>query len=450
MSSPSATATGSAARTPAADARFLDPEEGLTRPQLRALQEERLLEILPYAYERSALTRAVWQDAGVHPRDIFSMEEFQERAPFLDQDTLRTFRARTGDPFAGLLCVRPGELGYLGSTSGTTGIPTPVAHTTMGPTETARGRDLWALGARPGDAVTVMMFSFRSGIDMLCERAPQMGLRRIFLSHTPAEVPRLFEVTRQHAPVVLYLLSTPMIMAIDEYATRTGINVREAFSCYRAAVYGGEPLGAWARGRLADWGLTVAQMTAAGDSLAATECLERSGNHVWEDQVLIEHLEPGGRTPATEGSRGELVVTSLTDRGSPLIRFRTNDIVQLNTDTCACGRAHARIRTLGRTGDVLTVGGRSVLPFDVAPALEGVDGCQAGLFQIVLDGRESDVLRVRVGYDRRHGGSLAALRAAVTETLRGHLEVAVDVTLVTNDELLTLGPPHKIPRTVRA
>jgi phenylacetate-CoA ligase len=428
---------------------FLDAEEGLSRAELDELQEQRLLEIVPYAYERSLLTREVWDEAGVHPRDIRSVDDFRERAPFIDQDTLRDFRTRHGDPFAGTLCVRPGELGYLGSTSGTTGNPTPVAHTAMGPTEIARGRELWALGARPGDAITVMLFSFRSGIDMLVERAPAMGLRRVFLSHNPAAVPRLFEVTREHSPVVLYLLSTPMILAIDEYAGEHGIDVRAEFSCYRSAVYGGEPLGGFARERVEAWGLTVAQMTSAGDAMPATECRERAGCHVWEDQVLLEHLEPGTDTPVDPGERGEMVVTSLADRASPLIRFRTNDLVQVDREPCACGRAHARIRTLGRTGDAIRVRGRAVLPSELGPALANVEACRAGLYQIVLTGRDVDVLTVRVGYDRRHGSDVGNLQSVVTATLADHLRVDVEVELVVNDELLKLGPPHKIPRTVK-
>ncbi len=360
-----------------------------------------------------------------------------------------TFALVERDPFAGTLCVRPGELGYLGSTSGTTGNPTPVAHTPMGPTEIARGRELWSLGARSGDAITVMLFSFRSGIDMLVERAPAMGLRRVFLSHTPAAVPRLFEVTREHSPTVLYLLSTPMILAIDEYAMEHGIDVREEFSCYRAAVYGGEPLGGFARDRVEAWGLTVAQMTAAGDAMPATECPARAGCHVWEDQVLLEHLEPGTNTPVEQGERGEMVVTSLADRASPLIRFRTDDLVHVDRTPCACGRAHARIRTLGRTGDAIRVRGRAVLPAELGPALETVEACRAGLYQVVLTGRDVEVLAVRVGYDHRQASDVDALQSVVTTTLVEHLKVDVEVELVVNDELLKLGPPHKIPRTVK-
>jgi phenylacetate-CoA ligase len=433
--------------TPATGSWFLDAEEALDRTALSRLQETRLLEMARYAYQHSALLRMVWDQAGIHPRDVRSLQDFTDRAPFIDQDSLREYRARTGDPYAGTLCVDVGDLGYLGMTSGTTGNPTPLAHCPHGPTETARGRELWMLGARPGDRVAVFMFTFRSGIDLLLERAPELGIQRIFLQHGSAGVPALFEATRRFSPSVLYLVSSPAIMAIDDYATRAGIDVREAFSCYRAVVYGGEALGSWARERLSAWGLTVVQMTAAGDALPATECLERNGCHVWEDQVFVEQLETGGTEPATSG-RGELVVTSLTDQASPLLRFRTGDVVTTDSTTCACGRSHVRIRTLGRTNDLLHVRGRALLPADIAPALSGFPACRGGFYQVVLPAKgPAERLTVRVGFDGTGGHTLQEQIAA---SIAARLEVPVDVTLVHNDELLAQGPPHKIPRTVRA
>jgi phenylacetate-CoA ligase len=305
------------------------------------------------------------------------------------------------------------------------------------------------MGARPGDYVAVIMFSFRSGIDMLCERAPSMGLKRIFLSQTADEIPRLFDVTARYRPSVLYMVSTPMIMAIDSYARKHGVDVRAAFSCYRAAAYGGEPLGGWAKAKLEEWGLTTVTMTAAGDAMPATECVWRAGSHVWEDLGLLEHLEPNSNKPAEPGGRGELVMTSLTDRASPLIRFRTNDFVLVDREPCRCGRTHARIRTLGRTGDLVQVGERKVMPSDIGPVLEKVDGCRAALFQIYLPREPAPRLRLRVGYDADQDPDLQGLRSSVTQALAAALEVEVDAEMIANSELLKLGPPHKIPRTVK-
>jgi phenylacetate-CoA ligase len=432
---------------PAAD--YLDPEEGLNRLELTELQESRLLKMLPYAYEHSALTRSVWKAAGVHPRDIRSIADFKAKAPFIDQDALRDFRNRAGDPFAGALCVPLQKLAYVGTTSGTTGNPTPIAHSPLGPTETARGRELWMMGARPGDYVTIMLFSFRSGIDMLCERAPAIGIKRIFLSQTQEEIPRLFEITRQFRPTVLYMLSTGMIMAIDAYARQHGINVREEFACYRSAAYGGEPIGRWARRKLQEWGLTVVNMTAAGDAMPATECLERAGSHIWEDLCLAEHLQPGSAGTARGNQRGELVMTSLTDYATPLIRYRTSDFVLMNEDRCACGRYHVRIRTLGRTGDLVQVSQRHLMPSDVAPLLESIEACQAALFQMIIPRLPERTLRLKVGYDVTLTPNIQGLRLAVTEALSAALQVPVEVSMVDNTELQKLGPPHKIPRTVK-
>jgi phenylacetate-CoA ligase len=433
----------------AVDDRFLDPEEGLGRQDLWALQEKRLLSILPYAYERSGLVRTVWDAAGVHPRDIRSIDDFEAKAPFIDQDALRAYRDAHKDPMAGTLCVPVSQLAYMGSTSGTTGNPTPIAHLPHGPTEMARGRELWMMGARPGDYIAVIMFSFRSGIDMLCERAPEIGYKRIFLSQAADEVARLFQITEKFRPTVLYILSNPMIIAIDAYARKHGVNVREVFSCYRAAAYGGEALGGWARSKLEEWGLKVVNMTAAGDAMPATECLERDGSHVWEDLGLLEHLEPGSNHPAKPGERGELVMTSLTDFASPLIRFRTNDFVLVNRDLCRCGRSHARIRTLGRTGDMVQVGERKVMPSDVGPVLETIDNCRAGLFQIYIPRTPMPELGLRVGYDADQTADLPALQKTVVDVLKAALKVEVSAEMVANSELLKLGPPHKIPRTVK-
>ncbi len=430
---------------------FLDPEEGLSRAALDDLQRVRLLEMVPYAYERSALTRQMWDRCGVRPEQVDSVESFSRLAPFVTKSDLHRFRMQTGDPFAGTLCVPIGQLGCLGSTSGTTGRPTMVAQTMGGPTETARGRELWMLGVRPGDRVAVFMFSFRSGLELLLGRAPAMGVERVFVRHSPDSVAELFEVTRRFAPRLLYLISTPAIIAIDEYARANGIDVRTEFACYRAAVYGGEPLGPWASDRLAEWNLTAVQMTAAGDSLPATECLVRTGSHVWEDQVLVELLEPGGDEPSTT-DRGELVVTSLTDKASPLLRFRTNDVVRLDRTTCQCGRTHSRIKTLGRTDDLLSVGGRTLLPSDITPLLAGVEECRMGLFQVVRPKAGSaGPLVLRVGCDDGVAtGRHAGLRGMLADMVAEHLDASLEVVVVPNSDLLRQGPPHKIPRTVSA
>ena len=87
------------------DERFFEPDvETMPRARIAALQEERILELVPYVYERSALVRKKWEEARVKPGDINSLADFTERVPFITKDDIREFRAAAQDPFGGLLC----------------------------------------------------------------------------------------------------------------------------------------------------------------------------------------------------------------------------------------------------------------------------------------------------------------------------------------------------------
>src|SRR5258708_34790785 len=98
----------------------------MPRARLEELQLERLLELLPLAYERAPLIRETWDDAGVHPRDIRTLDDFREGVPFIDKEMVRRFRDDRGDPYGGLLCVDANALAVVSPTSGRTADPTLV------------------------------------------------------------------------------------------------------------------------------------------------------------------------------------------------------------------------------------------------------------------------------------------------------------------------------------
>jgi phenylacetate-CoA ligase len=431
--------------------RFWDADvECMSRDRLDALQEEKLLgEVLPWAYERAPLIRAVWDDAGVTPADIGSMADFRALAPFVDKDAMRRYRDRHADPYGGMLAIdlaTPGVFGAIFSTSGTTGDPTlaPFAGR-EGPTILAR--EFWEMGVRPGDTFVEMLFTYRGPAIHWTIRG--IGATPIFVDHDPAELPRLVELSRRFRPTGWYNLSGPLIVAIEELAATTGVDPAEAFESYRGIVFAGEPLGPRAR-RLAEaWGMELFDHTGVGDVGAATECREHDGCHVWEDMALVDVLDPDGDRPVPDGERGELVSTTLVNLVSPLVRYRSDDLVRLTREPCRCGRTHARVWPLGRKGDEIVVDGRSVLPVDVWPAIEAVPETQAGLFQIVRPAREVDRLHLRVGYARAGTGGLGALRDRVADAVHAELGVAAQVELVEQEVLLRQGPPHKIPRVVK-
>ena len=140
------------------------------------------------------------------------------------------------------------------------------------------------------------------------------------------------------------------------------------------------------------------------------------------------------------------MATSLANNIAPLVRFRSDDIVRLTYDSCRCGRTHVRMWPLGRKSDEIVVDGVSVLPLDVWGAVESVDACAMGLFQVIRAARQVDRLQLRVGYAPEWSQRLDAVRDELMAAVLAATGVEPDVELVPNGALLRLGPPHKIPR----
>jgi phenylacetate-CoA ligase len=436
--------------------RYFVPEiETMPRADLDALREEKLLgDIVPWAYERSGLVRETWDAAGVSAADIRTMDDFREKVPFLDKDAIRSYRDRHHDPYGGLLCLDPhtsGVFSAIFSTSGTTGDPTPAPYAGRGPSMLVR--EFWELGCRPGDHFTHMLFTFRGpGIH---DTIRGIGATPIFLDHRPADLPQLFRFSQDLRPTAWYTLSGPLVAALEQAGLAMGVDLADVFASYKGVVFAGEPIGPRARIRVGSWGLELFMQTSVGDVGAATECREHDGYHFWEDCAFIEHLDPYGTGPSDsgpvgEGERGELVSTTLVDKVAPLIRYRSDDLVRLTRERCACGRTHGRIWPLGRKGDEVMVDGRSVLPGDVWEAVEAVPETEAGLFQVIRTGREVDRLRLRVGYSSEGARGLSDLRTRVTDAVHAAVGMAPEIELVPNEALLRQGPPHKIPRVATA
>jgi phenylacetate-CoA ligase len=430
--------------------RYFSPEiETMPRSEIAALREERLLgDLLPWAYQRSALIRETWDAAGITADDVQSMDDFREKVPFIDKDAIRAFRDRHRDPYGGMLCLDPKMtevFSAIFSTSGTTGDPTPAPYAGRGPSMLVR--EFWELGSRPGDYFTYCLFTFRGpGIH---DTIRGVGATPIFVDHQPADMPQLVRFSRELRPTAWYNLSGPLVLALEQHAARAEVDLAEAFSSYRGVTFAGEPIGPRARRLVEDeWGLELFMHTGVGDVGAATECREHDGCHFWEDTCYLESLDPDGAVPVGDGERGELVSTTLLDKIAPLVRYRSDDLVRITHELCACGRTHGRVWPLGRKGDEVVVEGRSVLPGDLWEAVERVPETSAGLFQVIRTQREVDRLRLRVGY-AAEGARGDDLRTRLTESVHEAVGVEPDVELVDNEVLLRQGPPHKIPRVAK-
>jgi phenylacetate-CoA ligase len=430
---------------PSHDSPYYDAErETMPRAALETLQEQMLLEMLPHAYAHAPLIRETWDAAGVHPDEIGSLTDFRERAPFIDKDAVRRFRDAHGDPYGGTCALPADELTAVMSTSGTTGDPTLVPeHWGGGGRPAIITRDFWGMGVRPGDHVALVLFTFRGPTFALFQG---LGTVPILFDFDPGEMQRFCELSLRYRPTGCYNFGSVLINAVRDVCERRGLDPKDVFASYHGVVFAGEPLSPRARALADAWGVELFEHTGVGDVTAAFECPAHDGLHVWEDTVLVEGLRPHGVEPVADGDRCELVATSLVNRTAPLIRFRSDDVVRLTRIPCVCGRTHVRAWPLGRKGDEIVVDGKSVMPVDVWGAIESVDACAMGLFQVIRRGSHDDTLRLRVGYAPAYESARAAVRDDVRGAVAAELGIEPDVELVPDAELLVLGPPHKIPR----
>jgi phenylacetate-CoA ligase len=135
----------------------------------------------------------------------------------------------------------------------------------------------------------------------------------------------------------------------------------------------------------------------------AIECIEaKRGLHIWEDHFIPEIINPETGQRVAEGERGELVITTITKQGIPLIRYRTRDITSITCEPCVCGRTHARItRMSGRSDDMLIIRGVNVFPSQIEAILVGIEGVEPHYMLVIDRAGNLDTLEVRVEVDER-------------------------------------------------
>ena len=420
--------------------------ETMPREHLLRLQEGRLLEAVPRFYRNSALIREMWDTAGVTPDDITSVGDFISSVPLMDKDDIRNHRHKTGDPFGGILTERLGDLATVGTTSGTTGRPMPLPYLPQNPTRWGQARDAWMIGLRPGDRIVRPLFVFRGG--HLLDGSTDIGCVPVFCDHDAEEAPQIVDAVQRFDAAGIFLLSSTLINGIQEWCDAESLDPRQVFSTVRSAVFAGEPLSARTRSITDGWGVEVFEMSSLGDICPTMECTQHDGMHCWEDFALIELADPvtGGHL-GDEASYGELIVTSLADPATALVRYCTGDIVTVNRDECGCGRTHLRIKPVGRKGDGVIVGDKHILAVSIWETVESNPDTAHGLFQIVRREPVMDALHVRVG-SSGSADDYELLSVQLADQIGRLLDVPCVVEVVPDARLLELGPPHKIPRIV--
>ena len=405
---------------------FAEPFTGpATLDELRALQLERLRTTLRHAYENVAFYRRAFDAAGVHPDDCASLADLA-KFPLTSKDNLR-------DNYPlGLVAVDRGRIARVHASSGTTGKPTVVVYT-------QRDLDVWALvmarsisaaGGRPGDTVHVAYGYglFTGGL------GAHYGAERLGCTVIPASggaTARQVQLINDLRPEIIMVTPTYMLTLLDEFE-RQGLD--PAKSSLRTGIFGAEPWTEAMRTEIeARAGLDAVDIyglsEVIGPGVAQESVATKDGLHVWEDHFYPEIVSPDGDVlPA--GSRGELVLTTLTKEGMPVIRYRTRDLTRLLP-----GTAHAPFRRMekvtGRSDDMIILRGVNVFPTQIEEIVLGTPGL-APHFQLLLT-RENRMDELTVLAEAAQGADVTLREAAagrVTRAVKEGIGVTVGVRIL--------------------
>jgi phenylacetate-CoA ligase len=400
------------------------------RPELESLQVERLKALLLRVYERVPAYRTKFDAAGFDPGSFQTLDDLT-RVPFTVKDDLRA--AYPYDLFAAPMR----DIVRVHSSSGTTGQITVVGYTQG---DIDRWADLMArtyacAGVSSDDVVQVTygygLFTGGLGAHYGSER---LGALTVPVSggNTRRQVQILTDFG------VTVLACTPSYaLLIAETALEMGIDVRDL--PLRVGVFGAEPWSENMRTQIERaMGITAIDIYGLSEVMGpgvASECVHQNGLHVFEDHFLIEILDPDTFEPVADGGYGEVVFTTLTKEGIPIVRYRTRDISRIVPGNCPCGRTFRRMeRITGRTDDMLIIRGVNVFPSQIEQVLAGVAGV-APHYQVVLTKRGSlDHVQVQVevapdfGFDEVR--ELERLQRNVKGQIESALSVSIEVKLV--------------------
>jgi phenylacetate-CoA ligase len=355
--------------------------ETMPLQELRKLQLGKLKEQVKHCYDNSAFYRKKFKDAGLKPADIKTLEDLQ-KIPFTVKNDLRD-----NYPF-GMLTVKPADIVEIHASSGTTGNPIIGAYTAndMDAWEELMARSIYTTGGRKEDVIHIAYGYglFTGGLGF------HYGAQKIGTMIVPVSggmTQRQIKLMKDLGATVL--CCTPSFAVyLAETMFKVGVDPKKDLKL-RIGLFGAEPWSDKIRERIeADLGIEafdVYGLTELCGPGVSIECSAHKGLHIWEDHFLVETINPETGEVLSPGEEGELVFTTLTKTGIPMLRFRTRDISVIETEKCACGRTHARmIRIRGRSDDMLIVRGVNVFPSQIEFAVMSFPEL-AAQYQIVVD-----------------------------------------------------------------
>jgi phenylacetate-CoA ligase len=435
---------------PALDQPYWFPtRETMDPAQREARILERIRELMRYAWERAPFYRRIWSEAGVHPDQVRSLEDF-ERVPVVTKAELREAQVKS-PPFGDYLCVEPSEVFHIHGTSGTTGRPTTfgISRVDWDAIANAHARVMWGMGVRPSDLVFVgSYFSLYLGSWGAMIGAERLGASVFpFGAGVPGQTLRAVNWMHQMKPSVFY--GTPSYaLRLAEVAKDNGVDPRE-FGL-RILFFSGEP-GASVpaiRGRIEEhYGGQVfdsGSMAEMTPYMNLGESTAHVGMLAWQDVVYTELVDPKTYARLPYGGEGTPVYTHLERLSQPMIRLFSGDLARWEAGPSPCGRTYPIFPrgVYGRIDDQFTVRGANIMPSSIDEVVTELEGYGGEHRILVSRDRTMDELTVQVEFD----AAVAAGGEAAIERLRSEAESRLRTVLGVGAKVL-LVPPGRLERT---
>ncbi len=411
---------------------YYQPEiETMPREQLAQLQLERMKESFANAYDNVELYQRRFDEVGVGPEDLQSLDDLT-KFPFTVKQDLRD-----AYPF-GMFARDNKDVARIHASSGTTGQATVVGHTAN---DLKNWGDCFARGIAMvgGDENSTIQVSYGYGLFTggLGAHSGGEAMGCTVIPTSSGNTKRQVQMMKDCKTDILACTPSYALLIADT-AIEMGYDPATEFQI-SGGIFGAEPASENMRQEIADkLGIQYCDVYGLSEVMGpgvAMECAERGGLHVAEDHFYCEIIDPETLQPLPDGEWGELVITTLTRECTPLVRYRTRDICGIISEPCACGRTHRKIdRFRGRTDDMLIIRGVNVFPSQIEQVITTFPEI-ATQYQIILTNKgplDHVELRVETEPDfpidevRR----LEDLRNRLAAELKSNLQVNVEIKLV--------------------
>ena len=410
------------------------PSEEIRRQQLQKLKEQ-----VKYCYTNSVFYHKKFDSVGLKPEDIKTFADLQ-KIPFTVKADLKE-----NYPY-GMVAAPPDEIVEIHASSGTTGNPIVGAYTKqdIDVWQEIMARSIYTAGGRQQDVIHIAYgyglftggFGFHYGAQKIGARIVPIGG-----GMTQRQISLMKDLN------VTILACTPSFAVyLAETMAKEGVDPRKDLNLKRG-IFGAEPWSQQIRQRIEkDLGIEafdIYGLTELYGPGVSVECPEHDGLHVWEDQFIVETIDPDTGETLPDGEEGELVFTALTKTGLPILRYRSRDISKITREKCVCGRTHARmLRVTGRSDDMLIIRGVNVFPSQIEFAILQVPEL-APQYLIVLDRPGAlDTFLVKVELTEQAQQNIQLDLKKLKDNIQKRINIITGLSAV-----IEVVKPNELPRT---